>query len=336
MLLNNSLDPFFNMAFDSYVLENTDFEGFYLWQNKPSVIVGLNQSVYAEVNLPFIRERGIELVRRVSGGGAVYHDLGNVNYTFVGYEDGPQRVAKALRDMGVPAELTGRNDIMVAGRKCSGYAKRLAAGRIMVHGTLMFDVNLEDLMNALAVPGSKLSAAGIQSVRSKVANLKEYLPFSTVEEFIGTLGGLLIETSGTEPEGDDGKTEPEGDREMTVPEGDRGKMGLKGDELSAEQIAEIEAIATKQFRSWDWVYGHSPKTDFSCTKKFPCGTVTAKYTLKHGRFTEVAFEGDFIGRKPASELAKQLIGLRPDELAGIPCEEYFDGMAMEDFMSLFA
>lgn len=303
-LIQNSLDPFFNMAFDSYVLENTDFEGFFLWQDKPSVIVGLNQSVYAEVNLPFIQEHGIELVRRVSGGGAVYHDLGNLCYTFVGYEDGPARVAEALRKMGVPAELTGRNDIMVDGRKCSGYAKRFAAGRTMVHGTLMFDVNLEDLMNALAVPGSKLSAAGIQSVRSKVANLKEYLPYSTVEEFKEALAALLSETP--------------------------------GEFLCETQLAEIEAIAGRQFRSWEWVYGHSPKTEFSCTKKFACGTVTAKYTLKHGRFTEVAFEGDFIGPKPASELAEKLIGLRPDELARIPCEDYFDGMTEEEFAALFA
>ena len=313
-LIQNSLDPFFNMAFDSYVLEKTSFEGFFLWQDKPSVIVGLNQSVYAEVNLPFIQQHGIELVRRVSGGGAVYHDLGNLCYTFIGYEDGPARVAEALRQMDVPAELTGRNDIMVEGRKCSGYAKRFAAGRTMVHGTLMFDVNLEDLMNALAVPGSKLSAAGIQSVRSKVANLKEYLPYNTIEEFKEALAGLLIETSGTVPEGD----------------------VERGDALKHEQIAEIEDIATKQFRSWEWVYGHSPKTDFSSTKKFACGTVTAKYTLKHGRFTEVAFEGDFIGSKPASELAKQLIGHRPDELVGIPVGHYFDRMTETDFAALFA
>ena len=309
-LIQNSLDPFFNMAFDSYVLEKTDFEGFYLWQDKPSVIVGLNQSVYAEVNLPFIQQHGIELVRRVSGGGAVYHDLGNLCYTFIGYEDGPARVAEALRQMDVPAELTGRNDIMVDGRKCSGYAKRLAAGRTMVHGTLMFDVNLEDLMNALAVPGSKLSAAGIQSVRSKVANLKEYLPYNTVEEFKDALGRALA------------------GRSLCA--------GLMGESLSEAQLAEIEAIATKQFRSWDWVCGHSPKTDFASTKKFTCGTVTAKYTLKHGRFTELAFEGDFIGAKPASELAARLIGHRLDDIADATVGQYFDGMSKEEFRALFA
>ena len=300
-LLNTSLDPHFNMAFDSYVLEHTDFEGFYLWQNKPSVIIGLNQSAYAEVNLPFIDANGIELVRRVSGGGAVYHDLGNLNYTFVGYEDGPAKVADALRQLGAPAELTGRNDIMVDGRKCSGYAKRLAGDRIFVHGTLMFDVNLEMLLSALSTPGSKLSAAGVQSVRSKVANLKEYLHYGTIQEFQATLHNAL---GGETPE-----------------------------LLPTEQIAEIEQIASSKFRSWDWRYGHSPKTDFRNTHKFSCGTVTANYSIKHGVLTEVSFEGDFIGSKPVRELVEKIKGLRVEDLCNVPVRDYFDGV--DDISVLF-
>ena len=300
-LLNTSLDPHFNMAFDSYVLEHTDFEGFYLWQNKPSVIIGLNQSAYAEVNLPFIDANGIELVRRVSGGGAVYHDLGNLNYTFVGYEDGPARVADALRQLGAPAELTGRNDIMVDGRKCSGYAKRLAGDRIFVHGTLMFDVNLETLLSALSTPGSKLSAVGVQSVRSKVANLKEYLHYGTIQEFQAALHNAL---GGETPE-----------------------------LLPTEQIAEIEQIASSKFRSWDWRYGHSPKTDFRNTHKFSCGTVTANYSIKHGVLTEVSFEGDFIGSKPVRELVEKIKGLRVEDLCTVPVRDYFDGI--DDISVLF-
>ena len=301
-LLNTSLDPHFNMAFDSYVLEHTDFEGFYLWQNKPSVIIGLNQSAYAEVNLPFIDANGIELVRRVSGGGAVYHDLGNLNYTFVGYEDGPAKVADALRQLGAPAELTGRNDIMVDGRKCSGYAKRLAGDRIFVHGTLMFDVNLEMLLSALSTPGSKLSAAGVQSVRSKVANLKEYLHYGTIQEFQATLHNAL---GGETPE-----------------------------LLPTEQIAEIEQIASSKFRSWDWRYGHSPKTDFRNTHKFSCGTATANYSIKHGVLTEVSFEGDFIGSKPVRELVEKIKGLRVEDLCTVPVRDYFDGV--DDISVLFS
>jgi lipoate-protein ligase A len=106
--------------------------------------------------------------------------------------------------------------------------------------------------------------------------------------------------------------------------------------LPKEQMEEIDAIATRQFRSWDWIYGHSPKTDFASTRKFSCGTVTAKYSLKHGRFTEVAFEGDFIGSKPVTELAESLKGLRPEDLKAVEVSAYFDKMTGSDFLSLFA
>ena len=306
-LLNTSTDPYFNMAFDSYVLENTDFEGVYLWQNAPSVILGLNQSIYAEVNLPYLRAHGILPVRRVSGGGAVYHDLGNVNYTFVGsgawVEEGPSMIAAALRSMGVPADVTGRNDILVDGRKCSGYAKRYASGapqRVMVHGTLMYDVDLEALTQALAVPGSKLSAAGVESVRMRVANLREYLPYGSVQEFITALQDCFNYPSCT---------------------------------LSAEQLSEIEHMAETKFRTWEWIYGHSPSAEFSRTCKFQCGTVTVRYSLKHGRFTEVTFEGDFLGARPASELAAMMLGKRPEDLYTLPVGEYFDGLSTEEFIT---
>lgn len=317
-LLNTSTDPYFNMAFDSYVLENTDFEGAYIWQNAPSVILGLNQSIYAEVNLPYLRAHGILPVRRVSGGGAVYHDLGNVNYTFVGsgawVEEGPSLIAAALRSMGVPADVTGRNDIMVDGRKCSGYAKRYASGggraedgaagcasrRVMVHGTLMYDVDLEALTQALAVPGSKLSAAGVESVRMRVANLHEYLPYGSVQEFMTSVLDFCT------------------------------KQGVLCT-LTPQQLQEVEQIAESKFRSWEWIYGHSPSAEFSRTCKFPCGTVTVRYSLKHGRFTDVSFEGDFLGARPASELAAMMTGMRPEDLYTLPVGEYFDGLSVEEF-----
>ena len=316
-LLNTSLDPYFNMAFDSYVLENTDFEGVYLWQNSPAVIVGLNQSIYAEVNLQYLREHGISPVRRVSGGGAVYHDLGNVNYTFVGsgaaVEKGPSLIASALKGMGVPAELSGRNDILVDGRKCSGYAKRLAtrtregdcSRRVMVHGTLLFSVDLEALTRSLAVPGSKLSAAGVESVRSRVANLSSFLPYLTVQEFIDALRAALQADSPS----------------VT---------------LSAAQTSEIEKIAQKQFRSWEWIYGHSPSADFQSSRKFYCGTISVCYSLRHGRFTSVSFQGDFIGERPASELTALMTGLRPEDLFSLPIGDYFDGLTAAEFITLFA
>ena len=179
-VINNCTDAHWNMAHDEFLLEGLRETVFSLWQNAPAVIIGLNQSAYAEVNLPYLEANGILLARRVTGGGAVYHDLGNLNYSIAGpardVENYYDLMADALRQLGLPAERTGRNDILVDGLKCSGWAKRLSKDRMMIHGTLMWDVDFEALTNALAVPGSKLSAAGVASVRSRVCNLKPLLP----------------------------------------------------------------------------------------------------------------------------------------------------------------
>ena len=198
-LINDSTDPHWNMAFDETALTGLSSPEplFYLWQNRPAVIIGRNQSAPAEVNLPYLEEHGIVLARRVTGGGAVYHDLGNLNYSFVGgvrEMDALQPVqlmAAALRSLGIPAEVSGRNDILVEGRKCSGYAKRLAGTRMMTHGTLMWNVDLAALSAALSVPGSKFATSAIASVRSKVCNLCEYLPGWSLADFRARLHDYL-------------------------------------------------------------------------------------------------------------------------------------------------
>jgi len=308
-VLNPSTDPHWNMAHDEFLLEGLRETVFCLWQNAPSVIVGLNQSVYAEVNLPYLEAHGIRLARRVTGGGAVYHDLGNLNYSIAGPAREVERhydlMADALRKLGLPAERTGRNDIMVNGRKCSGWAKRLSKDRMMIHGTLMWDVDLETLTAALAVPGSKLSSAGIASVRSRVANLRPLLPqFGTLAEFRAALHDLLAD----------------GDAETS---------------LSDSQRARITEQARNKFGTWDWIYGRSPQTEFAACKKFPCGTVTAHYKLKHGVFTELAFSGDFIGSRPAGELAAGLIGKKVETILEKPVEDYFDGLTPAALLSVF-
>ncbi|MBR4740906.1 MAG: lipoate--protein ligase [Bacteroidales bacterium] len=310
-ILNPSTDPYWNMAFDEFALENLQVNEpvFYLWQNAPSVIIGLNQSAYAEVNLPFIEEEGIILARRVTGGGAVYHDLGNLNYSIVGpldtMGDAPYLMTGALIQMGLNAERSGRNDIFVDGRKCSGYAKRLHKNRMMIHGTLMWDVDLETLTKALSVPGSKLEAAGVASVRSRVANLKSYLSqYADVQEFKEGLHGIFADV----------------DEEI---------------DLTQEELDSVTKLAREKFRSWSWNYGRSPETTFQKTIKFPCGTVTAHYTLDHGVFSEILFSGDFLGAKPANELADQLLGKRPEDLQGLAASEYFDGITVEELLQLF-
>ena len=149
---------------------------FYLWQNRPSVIIGHNQDAGQEVNLDYLMRNGIVLARRVTGGGAVYHDLQNLNYSIVGRKPDIKVIVDALRSLGVPAELTGRNDIFVEGRKVSGFARSVFQQRELIHGTLMYDVDIDVLSRALDTPQSKLNRKGVASVRSRVANLKDYLP----------------------------------------------------------------------------------------------------------------------------------------------------------------
>ena len=319
-LVNNCTDACRNMAFDEFVLENLPLDEpvFYLWRNSPSVIIGLNQSAYAEVNLPYLESKGIALARRVTGGGAVYHDLQNLNYTIVGksrdlnadYPDYLHFVVNALRVLGVPAELSGRNDIMVEGRKCSGYAKRVWKDRLMVHGTLMFDVDLETLREVLSVPGSKMAASGIASVRSKVANLREFLPrFRDVLALKDALHGILAGA----------------DTEVTLD--------------TAQQDA-IDRMADEKFRTWDWIYGKSPEAQFRSSRKFACGTVELSWSVRHGLLEDVRFGGDFLGNLSAEGLAARLDGIRYDRdailsaLSQVRVSDYFDGLDAGDLAEL--
>ena len=281
-LTNTSTDPYFNLAFDEYCLENVgkDETYFFLWRNRPSVIVGLNQNVYSEVNLQYLDANGITLARRVTGGGAVYHDLQNMNYTIIGKEPSPEPVAEALRSLGVAVEMTGRNDMFVDGKKCSGYARRVSHGREIIHGTLMYDVDLETLSRVLDVPGSKMQAKGIASVKSRVCNLKDQLPqFASLDGLQEALQGILSD----------------GDGEM---------------ELTPEDIRQVRLLADTKFSTWDFIYGHSRQADFTRTAKLPCGTVEAAFHLDRGIISEVDFSGDFLFREPVADLARKLTGRR--------------------------
>jgi lipoate-protein ligase A len=322
-LRNDCTDPHYNMALDEYCLERFPLGEtvFYLWRNSPSVIIGLNQNVYSEVNLPYLKAKGIRLARRVTGGGAVYHDLQNLNYTIVGRSSDLERdypgylryVLDALRSLGVPAEMNGRNDITVDGRKVSGYAKRVYKDRLMVHGTLMYDVDIATLTEALSVPGSKLDAAGIASVRSRVGNLRDYLPqFTDILEFKDALESILSRNHA--------------DPQVF---------------LTPEQEEEIAGICRTKFSTWEWNFGHSPKAQFRKALKLPCGTVEVRCDIVRGRIAGAAFGGDFIGSLPAEAVAAALEGRRfgradvLEALRGLDVRRHFDGTSPEQLADLF-
>lgn len=323
-LKNKSTDPYYNMAFDEYALEQLELDEplFFLWQNRPAVIIGLNQDAYAEVNLDYLRKHDIALVRRVTGGGAVYHDLGNLNYTIVGrsadlnrdYPEYTRYMLQALRALGVEAELSGRNDILVDGRKVSGYAKRVYKDRLMVHGTLMFDVDLEILERALSPSAQKLKAKGIASVRSRVANLKEYLPdMADIDDFSSCLERYL--------------TDDYRDTEVV---------------LDKEQLQAIARMAREKFATEAWTYHRAVEKGgvIRQARRLACGMVEACLQVENGKIVSCRFGGDFIGNLPAQQLEQSLVGIDYEReeiaryLSTMQVERYFDGVTADELLQL--
>lgn len=321
-LRNPNTNPYFNMAFDEYCLEKLSIDEpvFFLWQNRPSVIMGANQEVHTEVNLDYLKENNISLVRRVTGGGAVFHDFGNLNYTIVGRSDDLERdypeytrhMLQALQKLGVPATLSGRNDILVEGRKVSGFAKRVCKNRLMIHGTLMFDVDIDKLTQVLCPPATKLQSKGIASVRSRVANLSEYLPDITdISQFKQQLERILSNNYT--------------DQEW---------------ELSPEDIQNIKQLAHDKFERWEWIYGHSPRATLNFSEKLACGTVHIHLNIAENRITSCQFGGDFIGNLPTNELEKALTGIPYDRnsiskvLEQTDISRYFDGVTSAELLRL--
>ena len=290
-LKNPSTNPYYNMAFDEYCLESLPIDEpvFFLWQNKPAVIVGYNQEVNTEVNLDYLKEKGIDLVRRVTGGGAVYHDLENLNYTIVGRSEDLERdypeyaalMMKALQALGVPATLSGRNDILVDGKKVSGFAKRVCKNRLMVHGTLMYNVDVDVLTHVLNPSTTKLQSKGIASVRSRVTNLCNYLPeLSDIHAFKNRLEEILSNNYS--------------DAEYKLSEAD---------------LAHIQQLTDEKFATWEWNYGRSPKATLVHSARLACGTVEIHLTLAENRIASCRFGGDFLGNLPASDVEKALTGI---------------------------
>lgn len=331
-LCNPNTDPYFNMALDEYALEclALDEPVFYLWRNSPSVIVGLNQNVAAEVNLDYLREHDIALVRRVTGGGAVYHDLGNLNYTIVGrsadlqrdYPEYAQIMLRALLALGVEATVSGRNDILVSGRKVSGYAKRVYKDRLMVHGTLMFDVDLDVLERALDAPSGKLAVKGVASVRSRVMNLCACLPdVCDINDFRDRLECYL--------------SRGYADAELL---------------LTDEDLQKIAHVARTKFASPAWIYGNRervictdgiveiPTQTIHRTKRLACGTVEVSLEVSNGYIASCRLGGDFIGNLPASGIERALVGVRYERealrqrLLPMGVHNYFDGVVTDEFL----
>ncbi|ENQ3105614.1 lipoate--protein ligase [Bacillus cereus] len=318
-------DPTINLAIEEYCVKNLDINETYLlfYINKPSIIIGKNQNTVEEINADYVREKGIQVVRRLSGGGAVYHDLGNLNFSFITKDDGDsfhnfkkftEPVTVALGKLGINAELSGRNDILAEGRKISGNAQFSTKGRMFSHGTLLFDSEIDHVVSALNVKLDKIQSKGIKSIRSRVANIAEFLSeIITIDEF----KQLLLENIF------------EGENEIPTYE------------LTEKDWEEIYKISEERYRNWDWNYGKSPKFNLQQSHRFPVGQVDVRLEVQKGVVSECKIYGDFFGALDVRDIEERLSGTVFDKeafaevLTDVEVPRYFGNITKKDFLSLF-
>lgn len=317
-------DPMINLAIEEYCLKYLDPEETYLlfYINQPSIIIGKNQNTIEEINTKYVEDNGIKVVRRLSGGGAVYHDKGNLNFSFITKDDGDsfhnfkkftEPVIKALEKLGVKAELSGRNDIMADGRKISGNAQFATRGRIFSHGTLLFDSEIEHVVSALNVKKEKIESKGIKSIRSRVANISELMDQKmTTEEFRKILLSYIFDTNGDVPQY----------------------------RLTEKDWEKIHEISRDRYQKWEWNYGRSPKFNLQHSKRFPAGSIDLRLEVKKGMIQDCKIFGDFFGVGDIADIEKRLIGQQYDRktisdvLEDMDMRHYFGNVSKENFLDL--
>jgi lipoate-protein ligase A len=319
--MNSETDPHLNLALEERLLAAAREDCFMLWRNRPAIIVGRNQNTAEEINAAFVSERGIAVVRRLSGGGAVYHDLGNLNYTFVSPDSRhafdfarfAQPVLAALRGLGVAAEFSGRNDLLIDGRKFSGNAQYVQGGKVLHHGTLLFDSDLTVLGRALAVRPDKFAGKGIKSVASRVTNIAPHLPAPlTIDAFAAALAGHVREA-----------------------------FASADAAFTAEDHAAARALAADKYGRWEWNYGKSAPYNFSNCQRFAGGLVECRLFVEGGVIRTAKIYGDFFGNRDIGELEQALAGVRhhPEAvaraLAAADLAQYFAGISRDELLTLF-
>jgi lipoate-protein ligase A len=322
-ILNSSTDPFYNLALEEFCLKNVDMDEdyFLLWQNAPAIIVGKNQNTFEEINPLFVEERNIRVARRISGGGAVYHDFGNLNFTFIAniedaatvdFKKYAMPIIEALKTLNIKAELSGRNDITIDGKKISGNAQRMYRKKLMQHGTLLFDVNIHDLVDSLNVKMDKITSKGIKSVRSRVTNIKEHMDEEMDIKAFWELIHLFLSDNGN------------------------------SDEilLTLEEKAEVQRLRDERFATWNWNYGKSPKFDIVSEKRFAGGKIEFAAVVKEGIIESIRFFGDYLGIRPVDAVEERLSGQKFDmetvknTLGDFAIGEYFGKITVDELIEV--
>lgn len=317
-----SKNPYFNLAMEEYLF--TQYRGerefFLLWQNDNTIVVGRHQNTAEEINAETVQTLGVRVARRLSGGGAVYHDTGNLNYTFI-TEDGQEAefdfqifarpVVDALTHFGVPAEFNGRNDLTIRGLKFCGNSQYAKRGRILHHGCIMLDSNLTVVADVLRAKEAKFRSKSSKSVRSRVTTINQQAPCPiAMEQF----KQALLECVSTRQE-------------------------IEFGALSQEDLAAIRQLQQEKYETCEWNFGNSPAYDVRLEEKFPMGLVTAYLSVEQGCIRSVRFFGDFFGNEELNGLEQQLEGVRLDDtleskLEVMDIDRYMKGISAKELCHL--
>lgn len=320
-VIRDNTDPYFNLAAEEYFLKNFDDDIFMLWQNSPCIIVGKHQNTLAEINIDYVERNNLSVVRRISGGGAVYHDTGNLNFTFiqngtegdmVNFRKFTRPIIDALARLGLAAKFEGRNDITIEGKKVSGNAEHVFKNRVLHHGTLLFSSELSELQNALKVQPGKFRDKSVKSVRSRVANISGFLNESiTIDEFKESVKQNVLSSV----------------------------KDVREYRLTEKDIEGIEKLKNERYITWNWNFAYSPKYNFNKSEKLKGGTIEVYMDVKNGHIRKMKIFGDFFGNGDLENFESVFIGLPHNrqqilkKLQGIDIQKYFNNITKDEIIN---
>ena len=324
-IINENNNPRYNLALEEYVLKNLDGEYFFLWQNEPTIVIGKHQNTISEINLDYVEKKGIHVVRRMSGGGAVYHDLGNINFSFIqekkdladfDFSFFTRPIVDLLGELGIKAEFNSRNDLAIDGKKFSGNAQYIFKKKILHHGTLLFNSEMEELVNSLKVSKDKIESKGLKSIKSRVANIKDYI-------------------------GEDSKIKEVSDFKVALFEHMKNRMEeFEEYVLTENDKKEIEKLKKEKYDKWEWNYGESPEADIHRQRKYTAGKVESYIKLKDGLIENIKLYGDFFSSREIEDLENGLKGKKymiseiVEYLKTVNVSEYFSGFSEEEILDV--